>query len=524
MEKVIIALIALLIGILLIPIALLIWIYIKDEKQQEHSVLRNYPVAGKIRYIFEKIGPELRQYLFSNDNEEQPFSRREYEQTVMSGKYKSRMMGFGSERDFDKPGYYIRNSLFPKQREELRVSQTPKIQTQVYKIDKDNLLRRSEHTERIEADPYFLHPDDVQVIGGNTCEKPFYAKGLVGQSAMSYGSLGDRAITALSKGLHQAGGTWMNTGEGGLSEYHLKGGADIICQIGPGLFGVRSKNGEFSFEEFKKKSRLDQIKAFELKLAQGAKTRGGHIDGVKVTEEVADIRNVEPGKSIDSPNRFHEFSNVPEMLDFIEKLREVGKKPVGMKIVVGNPDEIEELVSYMKKTGKHPDFITVDGSEGGTGASFHELADTVGLPIMTALPIVDTLLRKYGMRDKLKIFASGKLLTPDKVAIALALGADFVNIARGMMFSVGCIRALVCHTNTCPVGVATTDPKLQKALSIEEKQHRVCNYVISLREGLFNLAAAAGIDSPIHFSKQHIAYRKTDGSTSETASLNHSIS
>lgn len=316
----------------------------------------------------------------------------------------------------------------------------------------------------------------------------------------------------------------MNTGEGGLSEYHLKGGADIICQIGPGLFGVRSKNGEFSFEEFKKKSRLDQIKAFELKLAQGAKTRGGHIDGVKVTEEVADIRNVEPGKSIDSPNRFHEFSNVPEMLDFIEKLREVGKKPVGMKIVVGNPDEIEELVSYMKKTGKHPDFITVDGSEGGTGASFHELADTVGLPIMTALPIVDTLLRKYGMRDKLKIFASGKLLTPDKVAIALALGADFVNIARGMMFSVGCIRALVCHTNTCPVGVATTDPKLQKALSIEEKQHRVCNYVISLREGLFNLAAAAGIDSPIHFSKQHIAYRKTDGSTSETASLKHSIS
>jgi glutamate synthase domain-containing protein 2 len=201
------------------------------------------------------------------------------------------------------------------------------------------------------------------------------------------------------------------------------------------------------------------------------------------------------------------------MLDFIEKLRDVGQKPVGIKIVAGQPDDLHELFSYMQKSGKHPDFITIDGSEGGTGASFYELADTVGLPIMTALPIVDTLLRQYGLRDRMKLFASGKLLTPDKIAVALALGADFVNIARGMMFSVGCIRALVCHTNTCPAGVATTDPKLQKALSVEEKQHRVCNYVISLREGLFNLAAAAGIDSPIHFSQKHVVYRKEDGST-----------
>lgn len=186
----------------------------------------------------------------------------------------------------------------------------------------------------------------------------------------------------------------MNTGEGGLSEYHLKGGADIICQIGPGLFGVRKRNGEFSWEEFKRKSRIDQIKAFELKLAQGAKTRGGHVDGAKVSEEVADIRNVEPGKSIDSPNRFYEFSNPPEMLDFIEKLRDVGQKPVGIKLVAGHPEELHELFSHMQKSGKHPDFITIDGSEGGTGASFYELADTVGLPIMTA-PIVDTLLKQY---------------------------------------------------------------------------------------------------------------------------------
>lgn len=245
------------------------------------------------------------------------------------------------------------------------------------------------------------------------------------------------------------------------------------------------------------------------------------MDGAKVSEEVADIRNVEPGKSIDSPNRFYEFSSAPEMLDFIEKLRDVGQKPVGIKLVAGHPEELHELFSYMQKSGKHPDFITIDGSEGGTGASFYELADTVGLPIMTALPIVDTLLRQYGLRGQLKIFASGKLLTPDKIAVALALGADFVNIARGMMFSVGCIRALVCHTNTCPAGVATTDPKLQKALSVEEKQHRVCNYVISLREGLFNLAAAAGINSPVRFSKEHVVYRKEDGSIVDIDKLIH---
>ncbi|AOU00159.1 FMN-binding glutamate synthase family protein [Bacillus velezensis] len=519
MEQAIIVLICVLIFIILVPAALFLWIYIRDEKQEEHSVLRNYPAAGKLRYIFEKIGPELRQYLFSNDNEEQPFSRREYEQTVMSGKYKSRMMGFGSERDFDQPGYYIRNALFPKQREELRTDQTPKIDTMVYKIDKDNLLKRSEHREKAKADPYYLHPDDVQVIGRDTCKKPFYVKGLIGQSAMSYGSLGDRAITALSKGLHQAGGTWMNTGEGGLSEYHLKGGADIICQIGPGLFGVRTEDGEFSWEEFKKKSRLEQIKAFELKLAQGAKARGGHIDGSKVTEEIAAIRNVQPGQSIDSPNRFNEFSNVPDMLDFIEKLRTVGEKPVGIKIVPGSRKDLEDLISCMSSSGKLADFITIDGSEGGTGASFHELADSVGLPILTGLPLVDGLLKTYGIRDKLKIFASGKLLTPDKIAVALALGADFVNIARGMMFSVGCIRAQVCHTNHCPVGVATTDPKLQRALSIEDKQHRVCNYVLSLREGLFHLAAAAGISSPIHFSAEHIVYREEDGSLRELSGL-----
>ncbi|MCK8453211.1 FMN-binding glutamate synthase family protein [Bacillus safensis] len=500
---------------LIIPIILLIWIWMRDEKQEEHSVLRNYPVIGKLRFIFEKIGPELRQYLFLNDREELPFSRREYEQAVMSGKYKSRTMGFGSKRDFDKPGYYIRNVLFPKQRDELRIDQSEKIKTKVYQIDQDNLLRRSEHFKEVEANPFFLHQEDVQVIGEHTCQKPFHVKGLIGQSAMSYGSLGDRAITALSSGLKMAGGTWMNTGEGGLSPYHLKGGADIICQIGPGLFGVRTEDGAFSFEEFKKKSEHEEVKAFELKLAQGAKTRGGHIDGEKVTEEIANIRKLPPHQSIDSPNRFEMFHSIPDMFDFIEQLRSIGGKPVGIKLVVGHKENIEELASYMKKNGKHPDFITVDGGEGGTGASFHELADSAGLPIFTALPMVHQILKEYGVRDQVKLFASGKLLSPDKIAIALSMGADFVNIARGLMFSVGCIRAQVCHTNKCPVGVATTDPKLQKGLSIEEKKYRVCNYILSLREGLFNLSAAAGIESPIHFNEKHIIFRQENGETSE---------
>ncbi|KHE67061.1 FMN-binding glutamate synthase family protein, partial [Halobacillus sp. BBL2006] len=285
----------------------------------------------------------------------------------------------------------------------------------------------------------------------------------------------------------------------------------IICQIGPGLFGVRTEDGEFSWEEFKRKSEIEEVKAFELKLAQGAKTRGGHVDGSKVTPEIASIRNVKPWTSIDSPNRFYQFDSTPEMFEFIKELRETGGKPVGIKIVVGNTEEVESIISYMAESGEGPDFITVDGGEGGTGASYQELADATGLPIKTALPFVDDLLKKYKVRDRVKIFASGKLLTPDKIAIALALGADLVNIARGMMFSVGCIQAQVCHTNNCPVGVATTDPKLQKALIVEEKSFRTCNYVLSLREGLVNLAAAAGIDSPTKFERKHIVYKDDQG-------------
>ncbi|KOR82697.1 hypothetical protein AM233_00060 [Bacillus sp. FJAT-22058] len=490
------------------------YFYRKDDTQKQHSILRNFPLIGRIRYMTEQIGPELRQYLFENNNEGTPFSRKEFEDVVKAGKYKERLIGFGSERDFNEAGYYIRNSMFPNLREELRIDNSQKINTKVYEVDEEGLLTRKEKREDRQIEPYFLRDEDAVIIGGETCRNSFKLKGLVGQSAMSYGALGENAITALSRGLGLAGGTWMNTGEGGLSKYHLSGNPDIMMQIGPGLFGVRTPGGEFSWEEFKKKSEIEQVKAFEIKLAQGAKIRGGHIEGQKVTEEIAQIRLVEPGQTINSPNRFYEFKNFNELFEFVERMRDVGGKPIGIKIVVGDLDALEEMTKTMRDTGKGPDFITVDGGEGGTGATYQELADAVGLPIMSALPLADEMLKKYGVRNRVKLIASGKLTSPDKVAVALAMGADLVNIARGFMISVGCIMAEICHTNHCPAGVATTDSKLQEGLVIEEKQYRVANYVISLREGLFNLAAAAGIDTPTKFERKHIVHKDEWGRVS----------
>jgi glutamate synthase domain-containing protein 2 len=494
-------------GILVIPLYFFLRIYFQDVKQEQHSILRNFPMLGKIRYISEKAGPEFRQYLFSNNNEGKPFNRREFEYVYKAAKYNDRMIGHGSERSFNEEGMYIVNNMFPKQQEEMKIEQFPKINTRLYKIDNERLLSRQEHTETDVLNPFYLPDEEAIVLGMHTVRHPFKIKGFIGQSAMSFGSLGDHAITALSKGLGLAGGTWMNTGEGGVSSYHLAGNVDMIMQVSSGLFGVRTLNGVFSWEEFKRKSDIEQIKAFELKLAQGAKQRGGHVDGKKVTEEIAGIRNVTPWKTINSPNRFHEFNDARSLLEFVDRMREVGGKPVGTKVVVGDDTQIEAYVMAMKELDIVPDFITIDGGDGGSGATYYELAESVGLPAFAALPLLDDTLEKYGLRDRTHIIVSGKLLTPDKIAMALALGADMVNIARGFMLSVGCIMAQVCHTNKCPVGVATTDPKLQNGLSIEEKKFRVCNYLIALRQGVFELAAVAGIDSPRKFDRKHIVYK-----------------
>jgi glutamate synthase domain-containing protein 2 len=497
--------------ILLVLILIGVYLFFIDRTQKQHPILRNYPVIGRVRYFLETIGPELRQYLFNNDREGKPFSRNDYQHIVKKAKYKRDVFGFGSQRDFDEAGYYIRNSMFPKLTEELKMDRKTKVTTNRYLLINEPLFtQKKEYLERDESPVYLLEDEDAIVIGKKS-KNPFIVKGQIGMSAMSYGSLGEHAITALSEGLGIAKGTWMNTGEGGLSDYHLKGGVDIIMQIGPGLFGVRDRKGNFSWEAIKEKSQIPQVKAFEIKLAQGAKTRGGHIDAEKVTEEIAKIRMVEPFKSIDSPNRFREFSDFPSLFDFIERIREQTGKPVGMKVVIGSSHEADELAKFIKETGKGPDFITVDGGEGGTGASYQELADSVGLPIKSALPLLDNALIKYGVRDQVKIIASGKLFSPDRIAIALAMGADLINIARGFMITVGCIQAQKCESNACPVGVATTDPELQKGLVIEEKKYRTANYLITMRKGLFRIAAAAGLESPVHFKREHVVFKDEKG-------------
>lgn len=496
----------------IVSITIYFALYFTDRSQLEHPVLRNFPVLGRIRYFLEKIGPELRQYLFNSDTEGKPFSREEFEHIVKGGKYKRDVGSFGSKRDFNEEGYYIRNEMFPKQMDEIRYDRETKITTRKYVLLKDTLFtQRKEDFREEETLAYLLEEKDAVTIGEGKVAHPFKVRGLIGMSAMSYGSLGQHAITALSEGLGMAQGTWMNTGEGGLSPYHLKGNVDIIMQIGPGLFGVRDHEGQFDWDELKKKAELSQIKAFELKLAQGAKARGGHVDGEKVTEEIAEIRKVEPFKSIDSPNRFHEFNDVNSMCDFIEKIRACTQKPVGCKIVVGANDSMIDLARHMAKTGQGPDFITIDGGEGGTGASYQELMDSVGLPIKSGLPIADATLRAFGVRDRVKLISSGKLFTPDRIAGALAMGADLINIARGFMITVGCIQALKCHSNVCPVGVATTDPKLQNALVIDEKKYRVTNYLITLRKGLFRLTAAVGVDVPTQFKPHHMTYKDDAG-------------
>lgn len=482
-----------------------------DRRQRKHSILRNYPLLGRMRYFLEKIGPEFRQYWFNADDEGRPFSRDEYETIVRSAKYKEDEIGFGSKRNFEAAGHYIRNDMFPKLTGELAVDREAVTLTKKYVLVKDPLFtNRVERSESDESLAYLLRDEDAVVLGPN-CEHPFVVKSLIGMSGMSYGALGKNAITALSKGIALAEGAWMNTGEGGLSPYHLEGGADIMMQIGPGLFGVRDANGQLDVAELREKAKIPQIRAFEVKLAQGAKVRGGHIDGEKVTPEIAAIRRLEPYKTIDSPNRFNEFDTVEKMMDFVQLVQRTTKKPVGVKIVVGGLDSVVPLARYMKETGKGPDFITVDGGEGGTGATFQELADGVGLPLKSALPIVQQTLVSFGVRDRVKVIASGRLFTPDRVVVALAMGADLCHIARGLMIAAGCIQTLKCHTNTCPVGVATTDPELEKALVVDEKKFRIANYMTTLRGGLFRLSAAAGLTSPAYFDARHVMYKDEQG-------------
>lgn len=509
-QFVILAMFVVLLAMFLGPPLVFAVLYWLDRRQTQHAVLRNYPILGRFRYLLEHIGPELRQYLFNADLEGKPFTREGYLSIVFAGKYLKTLISFGSKRDFDKPGWYVRNAMLPTLIDDMAAIREPRIPTRRYEIQDEGLFSRKEDLVDADVAPWTLD-DEFAIALGEGLPHPWTLRGLVGMSAMSYGALGRHAIEALSYGLGMATGTWMNTGEGGLSEHHLVGGGDIVFQIGPGLFGVRTDAGEWSWDAFSRQAEVESVRGFELKFHQGAKIRGGHLEGAKVTPEIAAIRGVPAWQSIDSPNRFPMFRSLDDALDHVARMRERGGKPVGIKIVVGGPGSVDELAAAMVRRGDGPDWIAVDGGEGGSGATYQEMADSMGLPIRSAIVEADNALRRHGIRDRVRLFAAGKLSSPDHIAVALALGADAVTNARGLMISVGCIQAQRCHSNTCPVGVATTDEKLMQALVVDEKKWRVLNYVAALRAGLNSLAAASGLRSPTQFERSHAVYRDAYG-------------
>jgi len=547
-------------------IIILVYLFIKDKYQNQHSILKTHPVLGRLRYIFEMIGPEFRQYWFLNDKEGKPVDRDTQETIAKAGKYANTVIGFGSKKDFAQTGFYLTNSLFPLNVDELEVENEPLINSYTYEILNESLTSRKERRNRVKLKPWYL-TDEHKITIGTKRKKPFHVKGLIGVSAMSYGALSKSAVKALAQGVAISGGSFMNTGEGGISPYHLskiytvidlnqelvdrlsekivdflldnpnssnfdleerfgKGvmfhvnklveqgvleekSADLIFQIGSGLFGAR-KDGKYCEETFLKNALRPEVKAIEIKMAQGAKVRGGKLPKEKITPEIARIRGIEMGKDVESPNRFPLFNDLDGLFHWITHWQEITGKPVGIKVVAGDNNSFESFARHMKKTGQGPDFIAIDGAEGGTGATYQEMADSLGLPIYSGIHILNNTLRKYGVRDQVKIFASGMLATADKMAVALALGADLIYVARAAMNTVGCINAAKCHTNLCPVGITSHLPHLEAGVVVQEKRFRTANYLRTMREGLFMLGASCGIASPTKFHTEHIAIRETN--------------
>lgn len=556
-------------------IILIIFLYLKDKYQTQHSILKTHPIVGRLRYIFEMIGPELRQYWFVNDKAGKPVDRDTQETIAKAGKYANTVIGFGSKKDFSNTSFYLTNSMFPLNIDELSVDNDELIKSYTYQIINESLTKRKEKRNRVNLKPWYL-TEENQITIGRDRENPFHVRGLIGISAMSYGALSKSAVKALAQGVAISGGSFMNTGEGGISPYHLskvyevidtekelvdrlsekvvnfiaenpncshfeledrfgKGimfhvdlllsqgvikekTANLIFQVGSGLFGAR-KDGKYCEETFLKNALRKEVKAIELKLAQGAKVRGGKLPKEKITPEIAAIRGIDMGKDVESPNRFPLFSDMDGLFDWITHWQEITGKPVGIKVVAGDNQSFEQLAHYMRETGKHPDFISIDGAEGGTGATYQEMADSLGLPIYSGINILDKTLRKYNVRHQVKIIASGMLATADKMAIALSLGADLIYVARAAMNTVGCINAAKCHTNLCPVGITSHLPHLEAGVVVEEKRYRTANYLRTMREGLYMLGASCGIDSPSKFSNQHIALRESNNDVKKIEEL-----
>ncbi|RLA24175.1 MAG: FMN-binding glutamate synthase family protein [Gammaproteobacteria bacterium] len=472
LERLIISIMEIMAGlfIFIVGIALFValFIYLKDRFQTTSTVRRNFPLIGRFRYLFEELGEFFRQYFFAMDREEMPFNRAQRSWAYRAAKGIDRTVAFGSTKSLRPEGTILFiNAAFPT-------------------LEKDAVT-----------------PPPLTI--GPYCKKPYEALSLFNISGMSYGALSKPAVLALSQGAKSAR-CWMNTGEGGLSPAHLEGGADIIFQIGTAKYGVRDKNGNLSNEKLRAVAAHPQVKMFELKLSQGAKPgKGGILPAVKVTAEIAAIRGIPAGEASISPNRHPEISTVYELLDMINHIREVTCKPVGFKAVISSLDWLETLFDEVLNRGieSAPDFITIDGADGGTGAAPMPLMDDVGLPLAESLPMLVDLLERYHLKTRTKVIASGKLITPDKVAWALTMGADFIVSARGFMFALGCIQAMQCNKNSCPTGITTHNPELQQGLVPSQKSVRVANYQSKIMYGVGLIAHSCGVSSPRKLDRKH---------------------
>lgn len=451
-------------------------LYVIDITQTEHAVRRNFPVIGRLRYFFEGLGEFFRQYFFALDREEMPFNRAERSYVYRAAKKVDTTVAFGSTRDLRPVG----QSLFVN---------SP------YAILEENAVPLSPMT----IGPY--------------AQRPYVATSVFNISGMSYGAISRPATLALSNGAREAG-VWLNTGEGGLSSFHLEGGADIVFQIGTAKYGVCDENGDLSDERLRIVAGHEQVKMFEIKLSQGAKPgKGGILPAEKVSEEIALVRGIPPGKASISPNRHRDVNNSGELLDLIGRVRDVSGKPTGFKAVISTFDWLDEMFQEVHRRGieSAPDFITLDSGDGGTGAAPMSLIDYVGLPIKESLPLLADKLFEHGLKDRIRIVASGKLITPAEAAWALCVGADFVTSARGFMFALGCIQAMQCNKNTCPTGVTTHNPKLQRGLDPRDKAVRVKNYAEHMHHELAVIAHSCGIAEPRLFRREHCRIVGPDG-------------
>jgi glutamate synthase domain-containing protein 2 len=442
---------------------------IRDLLQKNHAILRNYPIAAHMRFLLEEIRPEMRQYFFESEKDGMPFSRDIRAVVYQRAKMVLDKRPFGTQEDVYREGYeWMHHSVAPKV--------------------------RGDHDFRIN-------------IGGPECTKP-YSASVFNISAMSFGALSPNAVRSLNAGAKK-GGFAHDTGEGGVSPYHRENGGDIIWEIGSGYFGSRHRDGTFDPDEFARITADDQIKMVELKISQGAKPgHGGVLPAAKVSEEISKIRGVPMGEDCISPARHRAFSTPLEMMAFVGNMRKLsGGKPAGFKMCIGHPWEFLAICKAMQESGIYPDFIVIDGNEGGTGAAPLEFMDHLGMPMREGVNFAHNALVGINARDRIKIGASGKIATAFDMARAMAIGADWCNSARGFMFALGCIQSLSCHTDRCPTGVTTQDPIRNRALVVPHKTERVYNYHHATLHALAELLAAAGLEHPqdlrpIHFSKR----------------------